>query len=259
MAEYGSLPFAEQIQFFREKLQLTTRAWTDVYAAEHQVAFMVAGAAKADLVADFHAAIGKAIAQGTTLAEFRKDFDTIVAKHGWAYKGGRGWRTRVIYDTNIRTSYAAGREAQMADPALRARRPYGLYRHGGSDDPRPEHLAKDGLVLPLDHPFWEQWTPPNGWGCTCKKLMVGAQDVKRLNLKVAEEAPEIPLVERTVGVRGPSPRTVTVPEGIDPGFEYRPDGKSRTQRTRQELTRKAGAMPEPIRTRFLAEMKKGDA
>lgn len=257
MADYGSLPFAEQIRFFKEKLQLGTRAWTDVYAQEHQVAFMVAGAAKADLVADFYAAIGKAIEQGTTLAEFRKDFDAIVTKHGWAYKGGRGWRTRVIFETNIRTSYAAGREAQMASPELRKRRPYGLYRHGGSHDPRPEHLAKDGLVLPLENPFWEVWSPPNGWGCSCRKLMVGDQDLQRLGLTVAEQAPEIPMVERTVGVRGPSPRTVAVPEGIDPGFEYRPDGKTRGERTRAELEQKAAGLPEPIRKRFLADLKKG--
>ena len=259
MVEYGNLPFAEQIKFFRDKVKLSTRAWTDIYAAEHEVAFMVAGAAKADLVGDFYDVIGKAIEQGTTLAQFRKDFDLIVERHGWAYKGGRGWRTRVIYDTNIRTSYAAGREAQMADPELRQRRPYGLYRHGGSDDPRPEHLAKDNLVLPLDDPFWDVWSPVNGWGCTCKKLMLSAKDVERLGLTVAKQAPQIPLIERTVGVRGPSPRTVTVPEGIDPGFEYRPDGKTRTQRTRTELTAKAAAMPEPIRTRFLAEIKKGAA
>ena len=258
MAGYGSLPFDEQITFFKEKLPLATRAWTDIYASEHEVAFMVAGAAKADLLTDFYVAIGKAISDGTTLADFRKDFDAIVVRHGWSYKGGRGWRTRVIYDTNIRASYAAGREAQMADPALQKARPYGLYRHGGSDDPRPHHLDKDNLVLPLDDPFWDTWSPPNGWGCTCKKLMVSDRDVERMGLTVAKQAPQIPMAEQAVGVRGPSPRTVTVPEGIDPGFEYRPDGRTRSQRTRSELTARAARMPGQIRGRFLREITKGD-
>ena len=68
---------------------------------------MIAGAQHDDLLCDFHGAIRKAIEQGTTLEEFRHDFDGIVGKHGWSYNGGRGWRTRVIYDTNLRTSYLA--------------------------------------------------------------------------------------------------------------------------------------------------------
>lgn len=226
MATYGSLPFQEQIRFFGAKSDKLTRAWTDVYAAEHDTAFMVAGAAKHDLLADFRTAIDKAIGQGTTPEEFRKDFDRIVATHGWSYKGSRGWRTRVIYDTNLRQAYNAGREAQMADPELRRRRPYGLYRLGPSEVHRPEHAAHDGRVVPLDDPWWDTWTPQNGWGCKCRKFMVSDRDVERMGLTVSERGPDIEWETKTVGVRGPSPRTVRVPKGIDPGFEYRP-GASR--------------------------------
>lgn len=104
-----SLPFAEQNQFFRRKLNLPTNAWTDIYTREHDYAFVVAGANRDDLVQDFRQAVEKAIADGTTLEEFRRDFDRIVAKYGWSYRGGRNWRSRVIYETNMRSSYMAGR------------------------------------------------------------------------------------------------------------------------------------------------------
>lgn len=220
-ARWGSLPFAEQIDFFRQKLNIDTDAWTDVYAGEHDRAFMVAGA-RGDVLTDFRAAIDGFIADGRTLGDFRKDFDQIVAKHGWAYTGGRNWRTRIIYETNLRQSYNAGREAQMADPALRKLRPYGLYRHGGSAEPREQHLAWDGLVLPLDDPWWNTHSPQNGWGCTCKKFTVSSRDVQRMGLTVADTAPPIEWETKEVGKRGPSPRVVRVPKGIDPGFEYRP-------------------------------------
>lgn len=230
-ARYGSLPFQEQIDFFREKVNIPTATWTDVYAVEHEYAFTVAGAARDDLVADFRAAVEKVINDGGTLEQFRQDFDDIVKRRGWAYQGGRNWRTRVIYETNLRQSYHAGREAQMDDPELRKARPYGLYRHGGSTEPREEHLALDGTVLPLDDPFWDTWTPQNGWGCTCKKFMVSARDVERMGLSVSKRAPEIEWEDRVVGATGPNPRTVRVPKGIDPGFEYRP-GRSRRQARR---------------------------
>lgn len=110
---YGSLPFREMIAFFRRKLNMPTQAWTDVYAAEHEWAFMVAGANRDAIVRDFREAVEKAIAEGTTLEEFRRDFDAIVARYGWDYNGGRDWRTRVIYETNLNTSYAAGRWEQL--------------------------------------------------------------------------------------------------------------------------------------------------
>ena len=88
-AEHTRLPFDEQIAFFRSKLSLPTEAWTDIWQNEHDVAFVVAGAARDDLVSDLRAAVDQAIAEGTTLATFRREFDSIVARHGWSYKGGR--------------------------------------------------------------------------------------------------------------------------------------------------------------------------
>lgn len=252
-AEWGSLPFKEQIRFYLDKLALTTRVWTDVYAAEHEIAFMVAGATKAALLSDLHEAVRKAIEDGTTIAQFRKDFDALVEKHGWSYQGGRNWRTRVIYDTNVRQSYNAGRERQMVDPELRRRRPFALYQHGDSVHPRPMHLEWDGTVLPVDDPWWNTHSPSNGWGCKCRKFMLNARDVARRGLTVAEQAPPIEWQEKVVGKNGPSPRTVRVPEGIDPGFEYRP-GESRPERTKAEILRRAEGMPEPIRKALVKEL-----
>ena len=87
-------------------------------------------------MADFRKAVDKAIADGMTLEEFRASFDRIVATHGWDYNGGRDWRSRVIYDTNLSTSHAAGRREQLQDA------PYWLYEHSDwVEHPREEHLA----------------------------------------------------------------------------------------------------------------------
>jgi hypothetical protein len=240
---HGSLPFKEQIDYFKGKTNLPTRAWTDIYAAEHDWAFVVAGTTRRDLLADMRGAVEKAITTGGTLEQFRKDFDKIVSQHGWEYKGSRGWRTRTIFETNLRQSYNAGREAQMADPELRKRRPFGLYRHGDSANPRPQHLAWDGTVLPLDDAWWSTHSPQNGWGCKCKKFMVSERDVERQGLKVGP-APAVEYETRTIGVTSPNgPRTVRVPVGIDPGFESAP-GQSRLTTAVPPL-RAFDPLPEP--------------
>lgn len=133
-------PFLEQVAAFRLRLGnlVPTRRWDDIRGLQHDRAFMVAGAVKADLLADLGEAVEKAILEGTSLEEFRRDFRRIVETrgwHGWTGEGtkkGEAWRTRVIYRTNAATTYAAGRLAQLRDGGF----PYWIYFHGGSLEPR---------------------------------------------------------------------------------------------------------------------------
>lgn len=217
-AAYGSLPFAEQAEFFRRKLNLPTDGWTDIYTREHDWAFVVAGANRDAIVADFRAAVEKAIAGGSTLEDFRRDFDDIVAKHGWDYNGGRNWRSRVIYDTNLSTSYAAGRWQQLQAA------PYWQYEHQDwVEHPRELHVAWDGKVLARDDPWWQTHFPPNGWGCHCKVRGRWPRDLERMGKSGPDQAPPVEWLDREIGQRSAlGPRVVKVPAGIDPGFEYAP-------------------------------------
>jgi hypothetical protein len=67
-----------------------------------------------------------------------------VATHGWDFKGGRNWRTRVIYQTNLQTSYAAGRYQQLTDPDMLKVRPYWRYVHSDSVM-RPGRSTRRGM------------------------------------------------------------------------------------------------------------------
>lgn len=226
-AVYGSVPFAEQISFFRNKLSIPTNAWTDIYSREHDWAFMVAGANRDDLLADFRHAVDLAISQGITLEDFRKDFDRIVQRYGWDYNGGRNWRSRVIYETNLFSSYQAGRMQQLNGHTEAM--PYWQYHHSDAvERPREEHLAWDGMILRHDDPFWKTHYPPNGWGCQCTVTALSEFDLQRMGRQV-DRSPPVDWEERVIGQHSPDgPRTVRVPKGIDPGFEHAP-GQSRLQ------------------------------
>ena len=218
---FGRLPFKEQIAYFRRKGNLLTDDWTQLWGAAHDHAFVVAGANRADLLADLRAAVDRAIAEGATLAQFRKDFDAIVAKYGWQYQGGRNWRSRVIYETNLRSSYAAGRYAQLQ--RLKRVRPYWMYVHSDAVmHPRPQHLAWNGLVLHADDPWWHAHFPPGGWGCQCTVHALDDEGLRRLGKNGPDTAPPVAMRTVTVGTQGAHPRTVEVPEGIDPGFGHTP-------------------------------------
>lgn len=46
------------------------------------------------------------------------------------------------------------------------------YRTVGDDKVRPEHEALHGVTLPMSDPFWQEFYPPNGWGCRCNVVQV---------------------------------------------------------------------------------------
>ena len=42
-----------------------------------------------------------------------------------------------------------------------------VYRTVGDSRVRPEHATLNGVVKPIDDPFWKTYYPPNGWRCRC--------------------------------------------------------------------------------------------
>lgn len=240
LATFGK-PFKFQVAAFRLRLAdlRPTAKWTDLWQAEHDRAFMVAGAVKADILADLAAMVDKAISQGTGLEAFRKDFRKMVAEKGWQIspagqgtKGGEAWRARLIYRTNMSTSYASGRMAQL----VAANHAFWIYRHGGSLEPREQHLAWDGLILPPSHPFWATHAPPNGWGCSC--YVVGARSMTAAKIMGGE--PDLKLPDNW---QARDPRT-GAPVGIDKGWAYAPGASA--ARTVTAIADKVVSLPAPL-------------
>ena len=213
------LPFEEAIAFLAQKANIPTERWTDVWEAAHTRAFTVAGAATDAIVSDFRGAIEKAIAAGTTLADFRKSFDDIVKRHGWEHTGTAGWRSQIIFETNVNMAYAAGRYAQATDPDVLAVYPYWMYRHSGALHPRLQHKAWDGLTLLATDPWWTTNYPPNGFHCGCSVEPLTAREVGRMGKAGPDLAPPLDVTLQPVGRSG---RVEPTPRGVDPGFGYNP-------------------------------------
>ncbi|WP_417436576.1 phage minor head protein [Hoeflea sp.] len=217
-AQALDLPFNEAIAFLRQKTAIPTEGWRDVWNGAHSKMFMVAGANSRAIVEDFLASIAKALEQGTTLADFRQDFDAIVRRHGWSYNGERGWRTQTIFETNLRTAYAAGRYAQTSGPDTLAAFPYWQYNHSGAVHPRVDHLAWNGLCLAADDPFWDTNYPPNGFRCGCFVTPVSRPALRRLGKAGPDQSPDLDQLG------------TDQPRGVDPSFAYNP-GKAWLEQT----------------------------
>ncbi|WP_180125629.1 phage minor head protein [Rhodoferax sp. BLA1] len=244
-------PFQAQIDYLRNKLRLPTDRWDDIMRSAHDRAFIVAGVAKADLLADLHQAVVERAVDGAGLQAFRKDFKAIVAKHGWTGWTGEGstegeaWRTRIIYQTNMSTSYSAGRWAQMSDPEVLRFHPYWRYIHAdGVLHPRQQHLAWHGFTALSTHPFWRTHWAPNGFGCQCRIISVTKRE--------GEASVRAGLGELPAGWNAIAPQTGD-PVGVGKGFGYAP-GASVDVALRQMVQDKLISYPPAISKALAADV-----
>jgi len=183
---FGSFKAAED--YFRRKVNMPSERWDDLRHGEHASGFMVAGVTKMAVLDDIRNAVDAAITKGETLTDFRKRFAEIIKSHGWP--GGAGgdseagiaWRTQVIYHTNLRTAYQAGRWETLRTF------PYLKYRHNSIKNPREQHQAWDGKIIRTDDPWWDAHYPPNGWGCRCTVFGVSEAEMRATG-KVPDAAP----------------------------------------------------------------------
>jgi SPP1 gp7 family putative phage head morphogenesis protein len=230
--------FGQAIDYLKGKLPEATMKWDDLAGPVHGKVFAIAGATNTDLVADIQKSLVDALKNGTTITQFRKDFDATVQKYGWTYRGKRGWRTSVIFNNNMRSAHMAGRWEQLQ--ANKARRPFLQYRTAGDARVRPMHRMWNGLIFPIDDAFWQTHYPPNGWGCRCTVRAYGQADLDEGNLQVSEP---FQVKTREVVTRD-GEITDRVPVGIDPGWDHNV-GQSWIA-PELALGQKIAALPKPL-------------
>jgi SPP1 gp7 family putative phage head morphogenesis protein len=183
--DFEPLPFEEAIDYFRAKTDVTAFQFRQMTALAQQKAFSIAGAATRQARLSIRGIIEDALTEGVTLGEFQKRAGEVMDAAGLSARTPWYWET--VYRTNLQTSYQVGRWKQMTTPAVRAARPYLRYVSALLPTTRPSHREKHGLTYPVDHEFWNEWYPPNGFNCYCTVTSVSESLLERRGWKVSEQ------------------------------------------------------------------------
>lgn len=218
--------------------------YQDVWNEEHLTAFTAAKVMQLDILQDMKESIEKAIENGETLEQFKKNLLPILYQKGWTGKQliedpitkeikevyiDTPSRLKTIYETNLRSAYMKGRFDRAYNSTLH---PYLMYRIGPSKNHRKEHLEWDGLILDKNDPFWLSHNPPNGWGCKCYTVAISKArkekyekegiptadgDGQTKKIKVKTQRPKI---EYTTYINKRNGTISKVPKGVDPAFNF---------------------------------------
>jgi hypothetical protein len=253
-------PPPEASRYLKNKGFRPAFSWKDVEPEEHAVAFTVAKVMELDLLEAMRGEVQKALDEGLPFAAFQKSWRNNPKLADWwgkremtdpltgevkAVQLGSPRRLRTIYNANLRTARAAGQWERIE--RTKGAFPFLEYRTGPSEQHRPHHLDKAGMILPVDSPFWDEWMPPNGWGCKCWVRQVTKAEATRRGVSATPDVPDRVWENDRTGDRR------IVPQGIDPGWERNP-GKLRLQHMEALLKDKLTALPEAARTVALRDI-----
>lgn len=251
MVDLVALPPKEAVDYFQQKGFAIGFDYRDVWQAQHQAAFTVAKVTQLDLLQDIRGAVDAALKDGTTLQQFQKTLTpTLQAKGWWGRQPmtdpltgetrdvqlGSPRRLKTIYDTNLRTAHSEGQWQRIQ--ASKAAFPFLQYDGANSENPRLQHKAWDGMVLPVDDPFWQSHMPVKEWGCKCRVIAMTASQVARRGLEISPspKVPTKPYVNARTG------EVQQIPEGVHPAFHYPPGGR-RASLSRHLVERLEAAPP----------------
>lgn len=240
----GRVP-QELIDFFEGKESRPSWSYTEVWGEEHKLAFTVAKAVEADLLANLRDAVTRAQNEGIAFERWRRELEPVLADKGWWGQLGlegddkksrkaRSRRLETIYETNLRMARAHGQweriqRRQRTQPFLR-------YRLGPSARHRPEHVAFDGLIYRANHPFWQTHFPPNGYGCKCWVEPLTAARARALGGASQDLDADLFPPQTYRDPRNGQKREA--PYGVDPGFEFEPGLGARKAGVNQALAKK---------------------
>ncbi|TRB03057.1 MULTISPECIES: phage minor head protein [Rhizobium/Agrobacterium group] len=274
-------PPAGVVRYFDGKTNAPAFSWLDVWAEEHAYKFTVAKAVELDVLNAFRSTVSHAMTTGRGYENWKLDIQKELVKLGWwgprmisdpegidpdrMVNFASDRRLKTIFWSNMNSARAAGQweRAQRSKRVL----PYVLYVRTTSADPRPEHLAWVGLILPIDHPFWRTHWPPNGWMCKCQVRMISDREAKTLigtkrvigkdedgndiSIWYTDELPEL---GPDVAYRNRRTGEISmVPAGIDAGWATNP-GLARTETLIQNFEAKLAEADHGDATRVLKEL-----
>lgn len=233
MPNYSTEPFAEAVKYLQGKISVPTNGWRDSLDAAHDAAFVVAGA-KGSLLAGIRSITEQALTEGWALDRFQARFKLVT--DGWS--GNSPWRARVIFQTNLRQAYAAGRYSYQLAPSTLEKFPYFQFVHSDHSDFRPLHKALDGKIFKATEiPF----ALPSGFGCACRYT------------SLSEEA----LGDRKVTELTSDDLLEGIPVQPEPGFDYTP-GQTSAARRRAAIGEVLKRLPPQDRQSVEAEIEQLD-
>lgn len=151
-----SLPMDNAAEYWDGKVAVDPETFRAMSAEDKVRSFAVAGIAKGDELDTVQRAIQRAITDGTTLEEFKKEAAEVFARRGWDTE--KPYRIDNIFRTNLQSAYNAGNWAEINTGNI-----FPYVEYSSIDDSRRTDICKRlaNLIFSRDDPILDRIAPTN--------------------------------------------------------------------------------------------------
>lgn len=175
------LSFTEAINWFCKKFPVLYDVIEDITKKVDEQFFYMKRSTELEVTKKLYYNLLDNLKNGGTFKTWLEMSKEVLNKSGL---GDSPWYLELVYRNNMASAYNAG--AFYNQELNKKNKPYGLY--DGVGDERQSEICKalDGKVFPLDHPFWNNYLPPNHHGCRSRRIALDADELGKYGLKVSK-------------------------------------------------------------------------
>jgi SPP1 gp7 family putative phage head morphogenesis protein len=178
--------------------------YNELKGIERQKAFSIAGVTSIDQLQQVKDSLDKAMKEGLSFGEWK----ALTAVMSLSLPD---YRLDNIFRTQLQGSYMVGKWIQFMEN--KENRPYLIFDAINDARVRPNHLAYDGVIRPIDDQLWATASPPLGFRCRCSLVSVGESQAKSRSGQ-GSGLNKIPMVKGADGM--------FYPAQPDKGWDYNP-------------------------------------
>lgn len=174
--------FLEALQYAQQRQIVLPDEFYSMDLNTRQMASTVSFLAGIDQIETVMNAVNKALANGSTFADFKKE----VVDSGITLSNAH---LDNVFRTNIQSAYAHGKYQQHQ--RNKANRPYLMYSAINDSRVRPSHLALDRVVRPIDDSFWNTHYVPLGYRCRCTIIALTEKQAEKYGITADVDLPDV--------------------------------------------------------------------
>lgn len=175
------LPLQEAIDYFSSLMPVDSQEYKKLEKELRAKYFTIARVEGEEIVKQLKGYIQKALEDGQTLDDFKKQTDKLLENMGLGPSDP--WHLETVFRTNIQTAYGAGQWEKLNDPLLVDMFPYYRYSAVLDSQTRTEHRAMHNFIAARNDPIWNEWWPPNGFRCRCGVVGINKYRAAREGIK----------------------------------------------------------------------------
>lgn len=174
----------DAVAWLRDKGVDISEDWLDTIEILKKHCFTVAKVQSADILQEIQGELVRAMDEGITFNEWKKNIDVIFTNHGYYPQEGGAYRLDTVYRMNMQGSYMRGRWLEQ----LEVKEDFPWWEAVATLDNRTTDGCKgiNGIVLPSDDDFWATNYPMRHFLCRLTVRSVSKWDRDKRGIKISD-------------------------------------------------------------------------